>query len=127
MSAKSRHLPVLAYLLVERVRSRVLGVVIVVVDWMISICSCGNCLSHTGLLQCSCITSNLLGELFTTKLLHQPSTDIVLAVPFNLLSRGTVEYQSNWELFCQLTSRSPRFETHLVVLPHFVGDEIAVF
>jgi hypothetical protein len=100
---------------------------LVVIDWLISTCSARNGLTRTSLFQRRGITSNLLGKLITTKLLHQSSTDIVLAVPFNLLGRSAVKYQSNGELSCQPHSHPEQTVTDLVVLPHFVGDEITVF
>jgi hypothetical protein len=106
------HLPlrVVEELLLEWVGSWVLGIVVVVVDFMISFGRTSYSRQLTGLFQGFGITSDLFGELLTpVDPLHQSSTDIVLAVPLNLLCRSTVQDQSNREL--EISNSLPSFYT----------------
>lgn len=53
----------------------------------------------TCLLQDILAAADLLCQvLAVAELLHQPSTDIVLAVPFDLLGGVAIEDQADWEL-----------------------------
>ena len=68
--------------------------------------------SLTGLLEDIRLAANLLRQGITrVETPHQTSTDIVLAVPFDLLARVTVEDQSNGELKLARARRGERTDS----------------
>ena len=62
------------------------------------------------------------------KLLHQASTDVVLAVPFNLLARRPIQDQADGELHETQSDvqGKPGCEAYLVVLPHFARNIVSM-